>query len=57
LQKATISNDLIQLANGVQRYTFATTLTSIVGHLESEEIFGFYKWKLNLPLGLEGDSH
>jgi hypothetical protein len=57
LQKATISNDFIQLANGVQRYGLGTTLTSIVAHLESEEIFVFYKWKLNLPLGLEGDSH
>jgi hypothetical protein len=42
LQRATISSDVIQLANGVQRYALGTTLTSIVAHLESEAIFGFY---------------
>ncbi len=57
LQRTTISNDLIQLANGVERYAPRTTLTSTIAHLESEKVFGFYKWKLNLHPGLEGDSH
>jgi hypothetical protein len=37
-------NDPIQLEDVVKKYTLGVTLTTRIAHLESEEIFGSYKW-------------
>jgi hypothetical protein len=52
-----MSNDPIQLVNAISKYTPRATLIVKITHLEGEEIFGSFKWKLYLPYGLEGDSH
>lgn len=57
LSRMTMSNDPIQLVNAIQKYTPRATLKVKVTHLEGEEIFGSFKWKLYLPYGLEADSH
>ncbi len=48
LQRATMFCDLIQLADVIQKYVHMATMMSKVIHLKGEEIFGSYKWKLDL---------
>ncbi len=57
LRKASQFSDPLQMAIVVAKLALDYSYTSKILHLEGEEIFGFVKWKQNLPLGLEGDSH
>jgi hypothetical protein len=41
----------------IQKYVHGATMMSKVIHLKGEEIFGSYKWKLDLLPWLKRDSH
>ncbi len=57
LHITTQSRDLKQLVDIVLKYSPSSVYTIIITHMEGEEVFGSCKWKANLTLGLEGDSH
>jgi hypothetical protein len=51
----TQSKDLKQFANVILKYSQVSVYIVRITHMEGEEIFGSYKRKANLALGLEGD--
>jgi hypothetical protein len=57
LRRVTQFGDLKQLVNIDLKYSLSLACTIIIAHMEGEEIFGSYKWKANLTLRSEGDSH
>ncbi len=46
-----------QLANTLLNYSLGFAYIVEITHMEGAKIFGSYKWKANLVLGLEGNSH
>jgi hypothetical protein len=50
-------SDLNQLVDIILKYALGSYFKTKIAHMGGEEIFGSYKWKSNLPLGLKGDSH
>lgn len=48
---------LLQLAILVAIFTWGSSYTPRILHLEGEEVFGSIKHKQNLPVGLKGDLH
>jgi hypothetical protein len=57
LRITTQFGDLKELANVVLKYSPSSDYTIRITHMEGEEIFGSYKWKVNLAPGSKGDSH
>jgi hypothetical protein len=57
LHIATQFRDVKQLVDAVLKYSQRSACTNRIAHMEGEEIFGSYKSKVIVALGLEGDSH
>jgi hypothetical protein len=49
--------DPIQISTTVAKYTSSSSLSTIIVHLEGEEVFGLTKHKANLPPESEAYSH
>ncbi len=50
-------NDLLQLVNMVIKYTSRSFFTIKIPHLEGQEVFRSTKRRVDIALGLEGNSH
>jgi len=46
-----------KIVNALNEMPGAEDIYTRIPHLEGEEVFGFNKRKLDLPIGSEGDSH
>ncbi len=57
LHIATQFGDLKQLVDVVMKYSLSSDYTIRIAHMEGEEIFGYYKWKVNLAPRSKGDFH
>jgi hypothetical protein len=47
----------VKLAVVVANFTFGSSFTNCLPHLEGEEVFGFTKKPIDYPLGINKDSH
>jgi hypothetical protein len=56
-EKAYGSNDLAKLATIITNYTFESSFTNPLPHLEGEEVFGSMKQLVNCPPSENNDSH
>ncbi len=57
LCRASQFGDPLQLAIVVAIFSWGSSYTPRILHLEGEEVFGSIKHKQNLPVGLKGDLH
>jgi len=57
LRGARRSGDPKKIAEALNALRRAVDVATRVSHLESKEVFGSSKRKLDLPIGSDGDSH
>ncbi len=57
LRRAQRLTDLARLPAIVANYTFGSSFTNRLPHLEGEEVVGSSKWLVNCPLNIDNDSH
>ncbi len=57
LCKANQSRDPVEIATTVTKYTFSSSLSIRIPHLEGEKMFGSTKCKANLPPRFEANSN
>jgi hypothetical protein len=57
LRQVSQFGDLSKLAYAIIKYTSVPSFTNKILHLEGQEVFGPTKQRVDITLGLDGDSH